>query len=146
MNPVKLTKKDKVVLDTFNRPWSRKEICERIDELTQNMVKFIWEDIQNCGAEYIMETHVEHSPAKTEIETHTYMVMGGGSFSKQVPVTYDAYDTTVQTNHLEWLRFSYGTAMVGLQIGNKYYIHKKFFDYFITQKKISLEQYWFLFL
>ena len=141
MNSVKLTKKEQAILDTFARPYSTSEICERVIELSQNMVKFIWEDLKNQNTTLVKEKVQEVIPAYTRTEKTLNVLMSGESF--ETTETINVPESTIDRiiYDLKWLRFNHGTAMVGLEIGETFYVHKKFFDHFKHEARIRLEEF-----
>jgi hypothetical protein len=68
---VKLTKKEQAILDSLQKPYSVNEIVSKINILTQNLVKYIYNDIIN-GANLVQEVSTITIPARSEeyIATH----------------------------------------------------------------------------
>ncbi len=141
-NPIKLTKKDQAILDTFSRPFSTVEICTRINELSQNAIKFIWTELELHNTELIKEEETIVIPARSRVERTLNMVMGSDKTFETARTVHEPEHTRKQfVFNLRWLRFDHGTAMVGVEINGKFYVHKKFFDYFKDKPRIRLEQF-----
>lgn len=131
-NLVKLTKKEKAILETFARPFSTTEICTRIDELTQNAIKFIWTELELVNTTLVNEKVEVTVPASSRTETVSATALGGGTTRWERTVHQPEYTTKRTLFELGWLRFNRGTAMVGVEINERFYIHKKFYDHFKT--------------
>ena len=141
-NSVKLTKKDQAILDTFSRPFSTTEICTRIDELSQNAIKFIWTELELHNTVLINEEKTVIIPSRIKHETSLNMILGSNESFETVQTIHEPeYKQKQKAFNLRWLRFDNGSAMVGVEINGKMYIHKKFFDYFKDNSRIRLEHF-----
>ena len=148
MKEVKLTKKEQALLATFKRPYSVNEIVSKIDVITQNLLKYMYEDI-SAGADLIEEESTRVIPDHDLDMRVRNIVLGGGKDGENLYVDskeiehIPEQELTEKDHHIRWLRFNHGTAMVGMDIDGIHYIHKKFFDAFKDKPRVALEGYTF---
>lgn len=149
MKEVKLTKKEQALLATFKRPYSVNEIVSKIDVITQNLLKYMYEDI-SAGADLVQEKTTQVIPAQDREVKVTYIIPGAGKNGEHIyhdskEIEHEPEHERTEPDHfIDWLRFNSGIAMVGLVIDGVHYIHKKFYDSFKDKSGISLEKYTYM--
>jgi hypothetical protein len=138
----KLTKKEQAVLATLKHPYVDTDLVKNIDSISQNLLKYIYTDIEN-GVSLTEEEETITEPASVKKERTIVMVLGdsGPGTVYEENVAYPARTYQQKLTNLSFLRFNRGTAMVGAQIDNVLYVHAKFFDHFKTDKKIRIEEF-----
>ena len=117
---VKLTKKEQAILDSLQKPYSVNEIVSKVNILTQNLVKYIYNDIEN-GANLIHEVSTITIPARSEEITVTYLGLSSAFDTKEIN-HWPEHQVTGFTHVLNWLRFNSGTAMVGLVVDDVHWV------------------------
>jgi len=146
MKEVKLTRKEQALLSTFKKPYSVNELVSKIDVITQNLLKYIYEDI-SAGADMIQEKRTRVIPAQDREIKVVNVILGARKNGENLYIDSkeieheEEYERTEVEHQIGCLRFNNGTATVGIVIDNIHYVHNKFYDSFKDKPRIALNQY-----